>query len=143
MTPQQKARKLAWQRRQRRADGNAYSKRYEKTPAGFLMRCYRNMQSRVTGVQWKKAHLYRSLPLLPRAEFYDWALTSAAFHILWQQWVRSGYSRKLTPSVDRINPEQGYALPNMQWVTHSENSRAGNVSRHHGPCRSITLRMQA
>jgi hypothetical protein len=33
-------------------------KKYEKTPKGYLMRTYRNMKSRVLGIQHKKAHIY-------------------------------------------------------------------------------------
>jgi hypothetical protein len=45
--------------------------KYEKTKKGFLMRKYRNMQSRVTGIQKKKAHLYKDLYLLPREQYYE------------------------------------------------------------------------
>src|SRR5437868_1147795 len=65
---------LETQRRIRAKINNRYTHKYEKTPKGFLMRLYRNMQSRVTGVQKKKYHLYEGKELLPRAEFYDWAL---------------------------------------------------------------------
>jgi len=114
--------KNAWQREQRRRVGNTYTHRYEKTPGGFLMRAYRNMQSRVTGVQWRKAHLYEGKPLLPREQFYAWARGSAAFWALFRAWEASGHNRKLCPSVNRIDPRRGYELDNMEWVTHSENS---------------------
>lgn len=110
------------QREQRRKNGNHFTKRYEKTPNGFLMRSYRNMQSRVTGVQKKKAHLYQGLPILPRAEFYAWARDSAEFWRLYRRWVMSEYDRKLTPTVNRIDPRRGYEEDNMEWVTHSVNS---------------------
>ena len=114
----------------RKENNNAESKIYEKTMKGFLMRTYRNMQSRVTGVQKKKAHLYLGLELLPRDEFYSWALQNEDFQRLWQNWVESKHTRKLTPSVDRINSSKGYLLENMRWLTHSENSRLGNLSRY-------------
>ena len=87
------------------------------------MRMYRNMQSRVTGVQSKKAHLYKGKYLLPRQEFYDWAEPNREFHKLFKEWVKYNYDRKLTPTVDRVDSSNGYTLPNMEWVTHSENSR--------------------
>lgn len=120
---------LEWQRQYRRANGNACTKKYEKSKRGFLMRLYRNMQSRVTGVQSQKFHLYRGCELLPRSEFYDWALRSSEFHRLFREWEESAYSRKLSPSVDRVDSSQGYRLDNMQWVTHSENSRRGSISQ--------------
>jgi hypothetical protein len=43
--------------------------------------------------------------------------------------VSSGYDRKLTPTVDRINTELGYEIHNMRWLTHSENSRLGGRAK--------------
>lgn len=120
--------KLAWQRAYRRKDPKYYAK-YEKTKNGFLMRMYRNMQSRITGIQSAKHHLYSGKYLLPREEFYSWAKESEMFHRLFEIWTNAGYARKLTPSVDRVDSSQGYYLHNMEWVTHSENSRRGAVAR--------------
>jgi hypothetical protein len=129
---------LARQRERRAADGNANTHRYERTKPGKLMRIYRNMKSRVEGVQGAKWHLYRGKGLLAKSDFYAWALASESFHRLFACWVASGYDRKLAPSVDRIDPMQGYQLGNMEWVTHSENSRRGGLWRPDGgrPSRS-------
>lgn len=104
---------------------NASTKKYEKTKKGFLMRLYRNMQSRICGVQKQKHHLYRGKEILPREEFYTWALDSKEFHKLFMVWEQSEYDRKLTPTVDRIDTTKGYVKENMQWLTHSGNSRRG------------------
>lgn len=120
---------LAKQRAYRKANGNACTIKYERTKHGKLMRIYRNMKSRVDGVQWMKAHLYSGKYLLPKYQFYAWALESADFHRLFREWEESGYDRKLAPSVDRVDSSHGYAIWNMQWVTHSENSRRGAVSK--------------
>jgi len=114
---------LIKQREKRARTGNAATKKYEKTKNGFLMRLYRNMQSRIAGVQRLKHHLYKGKYILPRDKFYDWANQSQQFHDLFLLWELSGHERRLTPSVDRINPELGYDLSNMRWVTHSENSK--------------------
>ena len=118
------------QRIKRKENGNDATHRYEKTPKGFLMREYRNMESRVTGVQKKKAHLYLGLPLLDRESFYIWGYNQIEFHALFEAWEASGYNRKVTPTVDRINSNRGYELGNMEWVTHSVNSQRGAVSRN-------------
>ena len=118
----------AWQRVKRKENGNAHTKKYEKTPKGFLMRCYRNMQSRITGVQKAKFHLYVDKELLARQDFYNWSLSNDTFWDLYDEWVASGYERRLTPSVDRIDSDKGYDISNMEWVTHSENSRRGALS---------------
>ena len=113
------------QREYRARTNNASTKKYERTVNGKLMRIYRNMESRVKGIQKKKQHLYVGKSILPREQFYEWAKSSEEFYKLYSDWVHSDYDRKLAPTVDRINPELGYELSNMQWLTHSENSRRG------------------
>jgi hypothetical protein len=122
--------KLKWQREHRKLIKNRDTLRYEKTPNGFLMRLYRNMKSRVTGIQHKKAHLYKGLCILPKEEFYNWAKASTEFSALFDLWKKSKYARRLTPTVDRIDSTKGYELSNMQWLTHSENSRGGSIARN-------------
>lgn len=80
------------------------------------------MQSRVTGVQKLKAHLYQGKELLDRTVFYTWALEHATFWKLFAEWQKSGYDRKLTPTVNRVDANRGYTLDNMEWLTHSQNS---------------------
>lgn len=117
---------LESQRQRRKQTGNAATKKYERTKKGKLMRTYRNMQSRVTGVLQKKAHLYEGLSILPRSDFYQWALASPDFHRLFEEWEASGYKCGASPSIDRIDTARGYTLGNMQWLSHSENSSKAN-----------------
>jgi hypothetical protein len=94
------------------------------------MRMYRNMKSRVTGVQKAKAHLYAGKELLQKEEFYAWAKHSPMFWVLFKQYEDSGYDRMQAPTVDRIDSKRGYTLDNMQWVTNRVNSYRGTLSRH-------------
>lgn len=110
---------------QRQTRKKEWSKRYEKTKEGFLVRLYRNMKSRIEGIQKIKRHLYSDKEILGKSEFYSWAKSCQEFHYLYDNWKESNYSRKLTPSVDRINSSKGYTLDNMEWVTFSENCRRG------------------
>lgn len=128
MTKKERGAINARQRFLRKQNGNAYTKKYEKTKNGFLMRLYRNMESRITGIQKRNFHLYDGKELLPRSEFYNWASNNSMFHKLFAKWEKSQYDRRLTPSVDRIDPNRGYQLDNMEFVTHSENSRRGSNS---------------
>lgn len=107
-----------------------WSKSYEKTEDGFLMRVYRNMLSRVTGVQKQKYHLYKGKSILSKEDFYAWAKGSYMFKLLFIVYKHSGHQRKLAPSVDRIDSSLGYELDNIEWVTMSENSRRGTFSRY-------------
>lgn len=118
-----------YQRIRRKENGNADTLKYERTKKGKIMRIYRNMLSRVTGVQRQKFHLYHGKEILPKNEFYEWAISSKDFHLLFDAWVESGYERRLAPSVDRIDSSRGYSVGNMEWVTHSENSRRGAISQ--------------
>jgi len=122
-------RKNEWQREHRRRTGNIDTKRYERSKKGKLMRIYRNMESRIKGVQRQKYHLYAGKELLGREQFYEWALSSPEFHRLFDAWEASSYQRILAPSIDRIDSSKGYTLDNMEWVTHSENSRRGAINR--------------
>jgi len=116
--------KLEWQRKQRLKDNNLYTKRYEKTKSGFLMRTYRNMLSRVSGVTKNKNHLYLGKEILPKANFYHWSKCNEDFNKLFLNWGSSNYNRKLTPSIDRINPDIGYIFGNIRWITFSENCKS-------------------
>ena len=111
------------QREDRKKNNNAWIKRYEKTKKGFLVRKYRNMKSRILGIQKKKAHLYEGKSLLDKELFYEWALSSKEFHAMFKVWEEAEYNRGLCPTVDRIDPNKGYILSNMRWLTHSDNSR--------------------
>lgn len=121
--------RLARQRGMRKATGNAYTKKYERTKGGKLMRTYRNMYTRVSGILKTKAHLYEGLGILSKEEFYDWSLSDEAFNALFDDWVSSGYDMKLSPSIDRKDASIGYEVGNIRWLTHSENSRLGALSK--------------
>jgi len=117
------------QRERRLLDGNKNTKKYEKTKNGFLVRCYRNMKSRINGVQKAKFHLYKDKYLMDKQVFYSFSIVDITFNSLFDVWEKSNYDRKLTPSLDRINSDIGYTLENVEWVTHSENSRRGALSK--------------
>jgi hypothetical protein len=99
-------------------------RKYERTnPRGFLVRVYRNMWSRVVGIQRREAQFYEGLPILPKTAFYLWALgDDSAFWPLWHKWQTTGRERRLVPSVDRIDAAGGYTIDNIQWLTHAQNS---------------------
>ena len=118
-----------YQRLRRQKTGNATTKKYEKTKNGFLMRLYRNMQSRIEGVQKEKFYLYEGKCLISRNDFYEWAKNNEQFHLLFENYELNNYDRKLAPSVDRINSKFGYELSNIEFVTLSENCRRSNINK--------------
>ena len=103
------------------------NRRYWKTPKGKVMMTFNNMSRRVRG--YVKPHLYKGLDIMPREEFYSWSLGNIDFDRLFVAWEASGHERKLSPSVDRVDNSKGYTIGNIRWITHSENSRLGAVSR--------------
>lgn len=119
---------LRKQREYRARTNNSATTKYERTKKGKLMRTYRNMKSRVEGILIKKAHLYEGLPILPREDFYRWAMSSGAFHRLFDSWVASDYRCGESPSIDRIDATKGYTIGNMRWLSHRENS---SLTRQH------------
>lgn len=100
---------------------------YFETQKGKLVRTYRNMKSRVEGILKKKSHLYEGLPILNKEVFYDWALSNKEYNMLFEEWEKSNYNLKLSPSIDRIDPLKGYTLCNMRWVSFQEN--CSNIRR--------------
>ncbi len=112
-----------------KADGYKTEKAYRKTPKGFLVSTWHNMTGRVSGHTKAKDHLYKGLSICEKEQFYDFSWRNSDFTDLYIQWVISGFEKKYTPSIDRIDPKLGYVLGNMRWLTLSENSRTGAVSR--------------
>ena len=107
---------------------NIHSRTYEKTDKGYLVRTYRNMKSRTSGILKNKAHLYEGLELLDKETFYTWSLNNTDFQRLLEEYRLSGFDFRLAPSIDRKDPNKGYTLENIRWITHSENS--SNVRRN-------------
>ena len=101
--------------------------KYWKTPNGKLMLTYNNMKRRVDG--YVKPHIYNGLAICERNDFYEWCKRNDDFISLYKDWIDSGCERKLSPSIDRIDSNKGYSIDNIQWITHSENSRKGALSR--------------
>lgn len=88
--------------------------------AGKLVHTYHNMRGRI-----RCDPAYKWLPILPRRVFYRWALEDPTYRVLFRAWEKSGYQLKVSPSIDRINPNLGYVIGNIRWLTHSDNSRFG------------------
>lgn len=113
------------QRSYRKKTDNSSAKVYDKTKKGFLVRTYRNMLSRVRGIQTECAHLYEGLEILDKSDFYTWSLSDKDFNDLFEAWILSDTPMRICPSIDRVNTSLGYVGGNIRWITQSENSRLG------------------
>ncbi len=87
---------------------------YHLTFPGFMTRIYANQ--RMTS-----AKMGRPLPTYSKQELADWIQSQPHFQQLWDDWVKSGHEKNLSPSVDRIVNTIGYTLTNIQLVTWKEN----------------------
>lgn len=108
-------------------NGNKDTVRYRKTPKGYLMTTYTNMTGRVKGNV--KPHLYKGLDILPREDFYAWALKDSTFTDMLTVYAATGYDQRFAPSIDRIDTKEGYVIGNIRWLTHSENSSLGGQNK--------------
>ena len=110
-------------------------KKYEKTRTQldyFVKKVYCGMRDRCTVPNSHSSKYYFGLPLLDREEFLEFSLNDEDLKKLFKEWVDSEWERKLTPSIDRIFPNLGYTINNIQWITVSENSKRANLYRYHG-----------
>lgn len=53
-------------------------------------------------------------------------MKSTEFRELYDNWVKAGFNRDKSPSIDRIDISKGYVLNNIQWLTMRENNIKGH-----------------
>lgn len=93
-------------------------RKLKKTLEGYASLQYSRMQARVRG-QGKSDYdreKYMGLEILSKEEFTNFVLSSKVYRGLWEQYVASGFERRLAPTIDRLDPDEGYTLDNMQIV---------------------------
>lgn len=101
--------------------------RYRKNKSRFLDHVYQGIVRRCNGIPRR----YSSTGTTP-ISVPEWrqfcAATEVEFNKLYDGWEKSGFQRKMAPSIDRIDNGRGYTVDNMQWLSQSENSRKGVMS---------------
>lgn len=63
--------------------------------------------------------------LISLEEFMEWCKdfdNLNVFLALYFDWAHAGFSLHLSPSIDRINPDLGYIVGNLQWLSFSDNT---------------------
>lgn len=85
------------------------------------------------------------------AEFHKRFLNDKKFNRLFSEWAKGGYSKKLKPSLDRVNHTKPYTVENTQMMTWADNrfkqtmerrSRKGVVIQFKGGCEIARYRSQ-
>lgn len=89
----------------------------------FLLKLHTNIKHRVNNPSDpKKRKHYKGLYLMCKYVFMQYE-TDPTFVSLYETWIESGKQRRLVPTLDRLNPNLGYSLDNVEWVTLSVNSK--------------------
>jgi hypothetical protein len=110
----------------------ARARGYKKTFYGRILVAYQKLRLRCEGRGGYKSKSYEGLQYLPQDEFIAWATTDPVYLRIFNEWVASGYLYRLTPTPDRVDPNLGYSLTNLRWLTFSENVRLRrDVSSHY------------
>lgn len=103
-----------------------YDVRRQKESIGRLLNHrYIGITQRTEG-RASRRYKVEGLRALSYDDYKKWTkATEDDFYKLYNIWAKSGYKRKLTPSIDRIDGLKGYEASNMQWMTLSENCKKG------------------
>lgn len=88
----------------------------------FLLR-YTKMKSRVSGKSRK--YLVTGTDMLSKEDFINWCFGDSfkEFNKIYNKWVSSGFDLRESPSIDRINSNEGYTLNNIQWLPQYKNCK--------------------
>jgi hypothetical protein len=66
-------------------------------------------------------------PAYTKDEFKSWLFNHRKFNKLFNDWVKSGYTKNLKPSPDRKNNDLGYSFKNLRLGTCIENIRGKRI----------------
>lgn len=94
--------------------GNEAGRKQRKTKHGLLSKIFH--QQKQSSIQRRHKQ-----PSYTFEELEEWAMGKNIFHQLFNLWVKSGYDKEKTPSLDRINDKKGYTFDNLQIVKWREN----------------------
>ena len=91
--------------------------RYRSNPRRYAYSKYYTIK-----IRCKNQQSYIGREYLSKEDWNKWCdETYPTFYSLYHNWVESGYQRKLAPSIDRIDNDEGYVIGNLQWITQSAN----------------------
>jgi hypothetical protein len=88
----------------------------------WISSTYASMKARILG-KTDRAEYYKGLPILSRQEWDKWVESQYdVWFDIHNNWLITKKQKDL-PSIDRIDPNQGYLVGNMRIITVSENSK--------------------
>jgi hypothetical protein len=86
----------------------------KRTKRGLINRIYAGQRS-------SSKTRNHPMPNYNSGELREWAMSQDVFHVLYDEWVKSGYESKQTPSCDRLDDYKPYTLDNLRITTWDEN----------------------
>jgi hypothetical protein len=101
-------------------------RRYREDEKRLIQHKYKDIVNRSNN---RGSHKYsvNGMKYLSKKSFLTWwKKNQPKYQELYEEWKKSGYTRKLAPSIDRIDSKKGYFPANMQWLTLSENCKKYN-----------------
>lgn len=104
---------------------------------------YQNMKNNFTSyfklkyksIKWRcndkcKNVAYRGLSVMSRHEWDNFiAISRPILEPMYESYKKSGYSMRISPSIDRINTKIGYVVGNCRWLPQWENASLAKMSR--------------
>jgi len=111
------------------------NKEYRKTKSGMIVKLYSTQRTNSR----KRGDI---MPSYTKRELKDFLYSIPEFHILYDNWKRSGYKSDLKPSLDRIDDYKSYSLDNIQLMTWEENKDKGYSDRKNGINNKVSKRVK-
>jgi len=110
-------------KKKRAIDGlNSRCKKCENTAVNARQRTRAGLVTKIYGNQLNHSKTRGHIPpKYSRVDLQEWLFLQDRFHLMYDEWVKSGFVKKLTPSIDRLNDSRGYAFDNIQLVTWEDN----------------------
>ena len=117
-----------------RKDGRKpYCKKCRAERAKNSVRTLRGKALKIYAKQKERSELRgHQPPTYTKEEFISWLLSNQKYLRLYDNWVKSGYKRSLSPSCDRLDNYKGYSFDNIRVVTWEENMVKGHSDVKNG-----------
>lgn len=96
---------------------------YRRTLKGFMDQKYTTMSKRVRGKDRNCKNTATGLPIISRKVFYQWAEKQENLKPRFEKYKQENFEFKWCPTIDRINPKEGYIIGNIQFLYQSENAQ--------------------